>query len=139
VRLRTAPGGVVTVVFFLMACLRTGMAAAQAPAGPNELTVFGGVSLANPRTDDPDRPLTPGRADVRLVPAPYLQSASLGGSAEFGARYDRYVTDTVSIGGDFSIAPTHRYTERIGFGCPEDRLCILAPELEIETSVVAGM
>jgi len=127
----------VTVALFLMAFLRPGTAAAQGPVGPNELTVFGGVSLANPRTDDPDRPIVLDRADARLVPAPYLQSASLGGSAEFGARYDRYLTDVISVGGDFSIAPSHRYTERIGFGCPDGRLCILAPERQIETTVVA--
>jgi hypothetical protein len=115
-------------------------------AGRNELTVFGGASLAQPATNDPDRPIILGGIDLQIFPSPFLRSASLGGSAEFGVRWDRYVTEVVSVGGDFSVAPGHQYTERTGFGCPDGRLCILGPspgaslvipDVQVEERVVA--
>jgi hypothetical protein len=111
-------------------------AAAEAQRGRgqpalNELTVFGGVSLLNPETTDPDRPVLrwqTGGPESGLVPAPYHLSTRLDGSAEFGVRFSRYVSPGLSVGGDFSVAPSHDLTIRTGFGCPPGRFCILDTE-----------
>ena len=105
------------------------IAAAQTTTGPNELTVFVGVSFASPESTDPDRPVILGGGfGSGFVPGPFLQSVSLDGSAEFGTRYARYLTDTISVGGDFSIAPSHQLTETTGFGCAPGRFCIAGAE-----------
>ena len=119
--------------------------AAQSAAGLNELTVFAGVSFASPESTDPDRPvILGGGLGSGFVPGPFLQSVSLDGSAEFGTRYARYLTDTISVGGDFSIAPSHQLTETTGFGCAPGRFCIagaepliFAPEVKRVVRVVA--
>ncbi|HSG00701.1 MAG TPA: hypothetical protein VLA20_06200 [Vicinamibacterales bacterium] len=131
----------------LAACLlRPSAAGAQGLTGRSELTVFGGVSLAGAETTDPDRVPRLEPAGGQLVPALFLQRASLDGSAELGVRFDHYLTGVLSIGGDFSVAPNHRYAEHIGFGCSPGRLCILAgdagttifvPDQVVETRVTA--
>jgi hypothetical protein len=131
------------------ALLLTWPAAAEAQRGrgqptPNDLTVFAGVSLATPESNDPDRSPILGRPGFGFVPGPFLKFASLDGSAEFGVRYSRRLADRLSFGGDFSIAPTHELIETTGFGCPPARFCIadlepeiFAPEIERKARVVA--
>jgi hypothetical protein len=110
------------------------------------LTVFAGVSLANPESTDPDRPVILGAPifGPDLVPGPFLKSVSLDGSAEFGVRYARRLTETLSVGGDFSIAPSHQLTETTGFGCAPGVFCIadagpliFVPEIQRVARVVA--
>lgn len=103
-------------------------AAAQAPAGRNELTVLAGVSLTSPEESNPVDPrvLQTGGPLTAIFPFVIRTSVALDSSAEFGARYGRYLTDSLSVSADFSIAPAHKLTERLEFGCPDLRLCILA-------------
>ena len=140
----------------MLACLAVTLvsaspAVAQPDAGRSELTVFAGASLASPKTDNLDfgLPVPAGRALGSVVaptiyPGPLTVSAKLGGSAEFGARYDWYLTDIISVGGDFSIAPSHELSTTIRFGCPDGRFCIaegvpalVLPDQSIGTNVVA--
>lgn len=101
--------------------------AAQTDAGSNEMTVFAGASLIGVEERDSDRFFLLGRGDFRpeIYPGPFRASRSLDGSFELGVRYDRFVTDRVAVGGDFSVAPSHRLTETLRFGCPDGRLCAL--------------
>jgi hypothetical protein len=121
---------VITLHFFgLISLLAVRPALAQPAAGRSEITVFAGASLGSPSTDTVDLtvPMPAGRwhgIAPTIYPGPSTVSAELGGSAEFGVRYDRYFTDIISAGGDFSIAPSHELSTRIRFGCPPDRLCI---------------
>lgn len=126
-------------------------ALAQPEGGRSELTVFAGASLASPKTDNVDfgLPMPAGRwlgstVLPTIFPGPSSVSAKLGGSAEFGARYDWYLTDIVSVGGDFSIAPSHELSTTVRFGCPDGRLCIaegmpslVIPDQSLDTNVVA--
>jgi len=126
------------------------VALAQSVARRSELTVFAGASLGSPSSNDVDVnlpvPLDRFRAAIAptIFPGPFTVSAELGGSPEFGVRYDWYLTEIVSVGGDFSIAPSHELSTRVRFGCPPDRLCIAGgiPEIPlldqaIGTNVVA--
>ena len=105
-------------------------ALAQSVNRRSELTVFAGASLGSPSTNDVDLsvpvPLDRIRGAIAptIYPVPLTVSAELGGSPEFGVRYDWYLTEIVSIGGDFSIAPSHELSTRIRFGCPPGRPCI---------------
>jgi hypothetical protein len=126
-------------------------ALAQRAAGRSEITVFAGASLGSPSSNNVDLNL-PVPAGLRqgvapsIYPGPLTMSAELGGSPEFGLRYDWYLTDIISAGGDFSIAPSHELSTRIRFGCPADRFCIAGPiageipvlsDLAVGTNVVA--
>ena len=102
------------------------VAAAQTSAGTNELTVFAGVSLASPdKSQSVDPRILQSGALTTIFPGVARTSVKLDGSAEFGARYGRYLSDALSISADFSIAPAHTLTQRLDFGCPDLRLCIL--------------
>jgi hypothetical protein len=141
----------VTTGFLVLAALSLpAAAAAQTPAGRNELTVFAGMSLASPENSTTiDPTILQARALTTIFPGVVRTEVSFDGSAEFGARYGRYLSDALSISADFSIAPSHKLTQRLDFGCPDLRLCILnlpglpppgftllAPD-ELTTSVVA--
>jgi hypothetical protein len=97
----------------------------------NELTVFGGISLLNAETSRPRNPVIleaarDGRA--LIFPPPFLSNfTSVDASGEFGVRYGRDITDTVTLVGDFAIAPAHELSEEVVFGCPEGQFCIAAP------------
>jgi hypothetical protein len=100
----------------------------------NELTIFGGFSLLDAKTTSSRNPyILPLDPTISpLIFPPILGvSRSLGGSAEFGARYGRDVTDALTITGDFSIAPSHELSDRVSFGCPEPLLCIAVPDLAL--------
>lgn len=134
----------------LLTIVEARAALAQSVARRSELTVFAGASLGSPSTNDVDLTLPVPLDRVRdaiaptIYPGPLTVSAELGGSPEFGLRYDWYLTEIVSVGGDFSIAPSHELSTRIRFGCPPGRPCIAGeiPELPlldqaIGTNVVA--
>ena len=117
------------VVLAIIAVLYAAPAVGQ-PAGRNELSVFGGVSLLDADATDPGDPrILALPARPLIYPPPFQFSRSIGASGEFGVRYGRDVTDSVTFIGDFSIAPAHSATERFGRGCPE--LCISFPALEL--------
>jgi hypothetical protein len=109
-----------------------------APAGAqttrNELTIFGGVSLIDATTTSPKNPfilaLEPAIRPL-IFPPIFGTSRTLDGGAEFGARYGRDVTEALTITGDFSIAPSHELTGRVSWGCPDQRLCIAAPDIAL--------
>jgi hypothetical protein len=119
-------------------------ALAQSVPRRSELTVFVGASLGSPSTNDVDLslpvPLESFRGAIAptIYPVPLTVSAELGGSPEFGLRYDWYLTEIVSVGGDFSIAPSHELSTRIRFGCPPGRPCIAdeIPGLQLSDQVI---
>jgi hypothetical protein len=119
--------GFFLVVIFISAA---GPVLAQSVTRRSELTVFAGASLGSPSTNDVDLSLPVPLDSIRgaiaptIYPGPLTVSAELGGSPEFGMRYDWYLTEIVSIGGDFSIAPSHELSTKIRFGCPPGRPCI---------------
>ena len=132
-RSRTALGPIIPafVVLTATSLIAAPAALAQPAAGRSELTVFAGASLGSPKTDTvdfgvpvPARRMFDSIVAPTIFPGPFTASAELGGSPEFGARYDWYLTDVISLGGDFSIAPSHDLSTRIRFGCPDGRLCI---------------
>jgi len=113
------------------------VAVVATPAGAqtndrNELTVFGGVSLANLRdvSTDPARILLAPRPASPILPS-IERTATLGGSADFGARYGRRLSDTLTVEGDFAVAPGHDLEERFASGCPPDALCIAGPGVRL--------
>lgn len=113
--------------WLLLSVLCAAPAAAQTER--NELVVFGGVSLGEVRfseTEDPFGPIL-----VSFAPAPNTRVAELSGSAEFGARYGRALTDRVSVEVDFSVAPSHDLEEHIIFGCPPPLVCIADPDASL--------
>lgn len=117
---------------FVLMVLLAVPAAAQS-TGRNELSVFGGVSLADVSVENREglgflHRSRPDPAALSLLPFFRTQS-SLDGSAEFGARYGRRLTAALSVEGDFSVAPGHELTERIEYGCPDGYAC-LANRLE---------
>jgi hypothetical protein len=132
-------GFVFVFVFAVVAAAWPAAASAQSRSGRNELTVFAGLSLASVEGSTPDRPVIQGLPEplIQIFPFPFDFSTVLDGSAEFGARYTRTLTDTLSFGGDFSIAPGHRLTESFRFGCPDFVLCIAADELPGALSLIA--
>jgi hypothetical protein len=102
--------------------------------GKNELTIFGGFSLADVTTTTPKNPyiLAVEPAIGSLIFPPFFgTSRTLDGGAEFGARYGRDVTDAITLAADFSIAPSHELTDHVSFGCPEPLVCIAAPEVAL--------
>jgi hypothetical protein len=105
-------------------------AAAQAPK--NELTVFGGLSLIdlNSRTEFGPFPLPVDSGLLPLIYPPIFGGLTrFDGGAEFGVRYGRDLTDTLTLTGDFSIVPGHELRVHTRFGCPVERLCIARPVL----------
>lgn len=73
-----------------------------------------------------------------------MTSTLLDGSGEFGARYTRTLSDLLSLGGDFAIAPGHQLTVTVSFECPPGVFCIAAngislvpPDVPIRSRVVA--
>jgi hypothetical protein len=116
---------------------------AQSDSGRNELTVFAGVSLGNPAATSVDFAEILGGVP-QIFPAPFtVTSTVLDGSAEFGARYTRTLSDLLSLSGDFSIAPGHQLTETVSFECPPG-ICIAAngislvpPDVQISSGVEA--
>lgn len=129
-RVRTAVSSGLLV--FILSVLLGAPAAAQTE-GRNELTVLGGASLADLRTDFPAGPgrLFADRPDLlSLLPAIERRS-KLGGSVEFGVRYGRRYSDNLTVEADFSVAPAHNLEERIGFGCPRGLACIASPGVQV--------
>jgi hypothetical protein len=121
-------------------------AEAQTPAAPNELAVFAGASLVSAETNDVNRPIIlRGAAPAPLIfPPPFEFTSALDGSAEFGARYSRYITDRFAATFDYSVAPSHELTETIRYRCPDGRLCIqlaeaalVVPDQQFKSKVVA--
>ena len=121
-------------------------APADAQTGRNELSVFGGVSLSDVRLESRGGVVTllPAFPELIVRLPPRDGSVSVDGSAEFGVRYGRRVTNTVTVEADFSVAPSHQLNERIGFGCPPPLLCIagagiqlFAPDILRTTDLVA--
>lgn len=114
----------------LLLCLSVLFASpAAAQEGRNELVVFGGISLVDvdfSEVEDPFGPIL-----VTFAPAPNRRLADLDGSAEFGARYGRAVTDRITVEADFSVAPSHQLDERIIFGCPPPLVCIASPDISL--------
>lgn len=118
-----------TAAIVLLLTLAATTAGAQS-LGRNELAVFGGVSLMGASANGPGTPsilADEPRLAGLIYPPPFGASRKLGGSGEFGARYGRDLTSTLTVTGDFSIAPAHELTERISYGCPEPLVCILQP------------
>ncbi len=130
VRARTAASS--GLLAFSLSVLLAAPAAAQTE-GRNELTVFGGASLADLRTDFPDGPgrLFADRPDLRSLLPTLERRSTLGGSVEFGVRYGRRYSDTLTVEADFSLAPAHGLEERIGFGCPPGLACIASPGVQV--------
>jgi len=103
-------------------------AIAQTP-GKNELSVFGGISLLDASTTNSITPLLLDALPSigTLVYPPILgTSRKLGSSGEFGVRYGREATETITVTGDFSVAPAHELSNRLSSGCPEPLACIAA-------------
>jgi hypothetical protein len=137
------PAFVITLHLFGLISLLAVQPALAQPARRSEITVFAGASLGSPSSNNADvsLPVPMGRFPdgtpaPLIYPGPATMSLELGGSPEFGLRYDRYFTDIVSVGGDFSIAPSHELSTRVRFGCPPDRLCI-ASDVARELPVLA--
>jgi hypothetical protein len=117
-----------------------GAAAADAqPDDPNDLTVFGGLSLVDAETTEPRLPNVlevPRRFSTLIFPAPiFTRFRSLDASGEFGVRYGRDLTDTVTFAGDFAIAPAHDLTDETSFSCPDPIVCIAVPAALIAPNV----
>lgn len=111
-------------------------APAAAQTGDHELTVFAGVSLGEAKRSSLD-----GLRVLRRRHGPFgpfdSGRSELDGSAEFGVRFGRYVTDTVTVEGDLSIAPTHTLRERVEFGCEFPPVCLVPPAQTASERVVA--
>jgi hypothetical protein len=111
----------------LLITLGAAPAAAQGTA-KNELTVFGGVSIADVSTQRQEgfgflRRSKPDPRELSLLPF-VRTSSSLDGSPEFGVRYGRALSDALVVEGDFSIAPGHDLTEIVEYGCPDGYACL---------------
>lgn len=120
--------------FALLVVLTAGTAPVAAQAsGQNALTVFAGVSLGHPEASGSSgpRPRLSSSLAPLIYPPPVVVRSTLDGSAEFGARYSRQVSDVVSAEGDFSIAAGHELADRIQFICTGDRVCIAGTEIGI--------
>jgi len=127
VRVRTA--GLLLLGFLMVVAAPAG-AQSRGRSDRNELTVFGGVSLTDLSSTSRDGPPFLLAAPFELSILPTIErSATLGGSAEFGVRYGRRLSDALTVEGDFSVAPGHDLEERIGFGCPPELLCITQPAI----------
>jgi len=123
-----AAGTVVLCVWFTLAAAPVG---AQT-TGKNELTIFGGFSLADATTSASRDPqiLALDRSPIPLIYPPIFSvTRTLDGSGELGVRYGRDLTDTLTLTGDFSIAPAHEVLARTSLGCPDTRVCIASPSL----------
>ena len=117
------------------------------PDDPNELTVFGGLSLLAAETTEARNPIildVPSGLRPAIFPPPIVTSLrALDASGEFGVRYGRDLTDTVTFVGDFAVAPAHELTEEVSYGCPEPFFCIalpaglVAPNVRFSDRVVA--
>jgi hypothetical protein len=110
----------------LMVCCLAQAAPAVAQTDNHELTVFAGVSLGDAETGRLDRLHMLQQRHGRFGPFD-TGRAELDGSAEFGVRFGRYVTDTVTVEGDVSIAPSHTLRERVEFGCEFPPVCLVPP------------
>lgn len=126
-----------TVLVLLVALIFAGPSSAAAqPDDPNELTVFGGLSFIDVESTEA-RDVTilelPRRfqslpVQPLIFPPPlFTLSRSLEASGVFGIRYGRDLTDTVTVVGDFAVAPAHDLNEEISYSCPEPLVCIAGP------------
>jgi opacity protein-like surface antigen len=124
------------VAALLILVMASAPAAAQTP-GKNELTVFAGVSFTNLTGDTPPFKYQRGRfGEIGVVPLSiFRERTTLGGSAEFGTRYAYYVTDAISVNGDFSIAPGHTLTQELSFDCGPGRVCIAGVDIPPDVSL----
>lgn len=117
-----------SVLFLPLLLTLTAAPVAAQTADKNELTIFGGVSLADVSVEGREgfgflKRSRPDPRDLSLLP--FVRTSShLDGSAEFGVRYGRALTDVLVVEGDFSIAPSHTLREQVGFGCPDGYACI---------------
>ena len=121
-----AAGLVVLCVWFTLAAAPVG---AQT-TGKNELTIFGGFSLAEPTasTSRDPRILSLDHSLIPLIYPPIFSATrTLDGSGELGVRYGRDLTDTLTLTGDFSIAPAHELLTHTSLGCPDPLVCIAVP------------
>ena len=133
-----------TVLVLLIALTLAGpsFAAAQ-PDDPNELTVFGGLSLIDAESIEPlDVTILalPPRFQALLqpliFPPPRLTlSRSLEASGMLGVRYGRDLTDTVTVIGDVAVAPAHDLDEEVNYSCPEPLVCIAGPAALVAPNV----
>ena len=100
--------------FFLLVA---GSALAQ-QSQPNEITVFGGVSILDASGSsewvfgDGSIPVSPDFPTFPDFPGSFpgiavRSKSSLGSSALFGARYSRRIKDRLALEADLAIAPTH--------------------------------
>jgi hypothetical protein len=120
-----------TIGIVLLLTLAATAAHAQT-VGRNELAVFGGTSLLDASTFGPGDPrtLVTQPAVIGLIyPPPFGLYRSMGGSSELGVRYGRDLSSTLTITGDFSVAPGHELREDISYGCPEPLVCIAQPAI----------
>ena len=110
---------------------------AAAPVGAqttakNELTIFGGFSLGDAiaSTSRDPRILALDRSLIPLIYPPIFSvTRTLDGSGELGVRYGRDLTDTLTLTGDFSIAPAHELLANTSLSCPDTLVCIASPTL----------
>jgi hypothetical protein len=118
-----------TAIVVLLVTFGAPPAGAQTTA-KNELTVFGGLSLIDLTTTAPKSPFIL-QVDQGLIPLIYpppivARAMTFDGGGEFGVRYGRDLTGTLTLTGDFSIVPAHELTEGTR-GCPEPIVCIATP------------
>jgi hypothetical protein len=139
VSVRTARTVIITA---LVACGAT--AAGAQTSEKNELSVFGGISLIDAETNTHRNPyiLAQPAVGTLVFPPIFGTSSRFDGSGEFGVRYGREVTETLSLIGDFSVAPAHESTDQVSYGCPALRFCIadtaiFAPDFQVSERVVA--
>jgi hypothetical protein len=101
----------------------------------NELTVFGGLSLIDltSRTEISPFPLQIDSGLFPLIFPPIFGGVTkrFDGGAEFGVRYGRDLTETLTLTGDFSIVPGHDLRVRTRSFCPDQVLCIATPALSL--------
>ena len=123
-----------TTLLATLLTIAAGPVGAQ-PTGRNELAVFGGLSLVtltSSTTIDPiilqnNQPLIP----LIFPPVIIERTRTFDGGGEFGVRYGRDLTETITITGDFSLVPGHELTDATSVGCPEPLFCIAAPAIRL--------
>jgi hypothetical protein len=124
----------VTRTLFPLLLILTSAATAGAQTNTrSELTVFGGLSLID-LTNTAEIGPFPLQIDARLLPLIYPPIFSgltkrFDGGAEFGVRYGRDLTETLTLTGDFSMVPGHELRVHTRSFCPEEVLCIARPAL----------
>jgi hypothetical protein len=109
----------IAIILLALPLAGTPVAADDASDFPNQIVVFGGVSIldasrTSTTTWPPGIPAFPGWPDRFPGPGidgfPEIQlrtSASLGNSVVLGARYSRYIKDRLSVEADISVGPGH--------------------------------